>query len=72
MVLIVMIIESKLLLTMRGIIGVVYIEDRLLLDSRVVDLLMAYNPTFVMLSFLKPLFFNSLKNALRFSDNAGA
>jgi hypothetical protein len=44
----------------------------LLLDSRVVDLLMAYNPTFVMLSFLKPLFFNSLKNELRFSDNAGA
>src|SRR5262249_34105127 len=35
---------------------------RLLLDSRVVDLLMAYNPTFVMLSFVKPLFFNSLKN----------
>jgi hypothetical protein len=34
----------------------------LLLDSRVVDVLMAYNPTFVMLSFLKPLFFNSLKN----------
>ena len=33
----------------------------LLLDSRIVDLLMAYNPTFVMLSFLKPLFFNSLK-----------
>jgi hypothetical protein len=33
----------------------------LLLDSRVVDVLMAYNPTFVMLSFLKPLFFNSLK-----------
>jgi hypothetical protein len=46
--------------------------QRLLLDSRVVDVLMAYNPTFVMLSFLKPLFFNSLKNALRFSDNAGA
>ena len=45
---------------------------RLLLDSRVVDLLMAYNPTFVMLSFLKPLFFNSLKNEFRFSDNAGA
>ena len=44
----------------------------LLLDSRVVDLLMAYNPTFVMLSFLKPLFVNSLKNAFRFSDNAGA
>ena len=35
---------------------------RLLLDSRVVDVPMAYNPTFVMLSSLKPLFFNSLKN----------
>jgi hypothetical protein len=45
---------------------------RLLLDSRVVDELMAYNPTFVILSSLKPLFFNSLKNELRFSDNAGA
>jgi hypothetical protein len=44
----------------------------LLLDSRVVDLLMAHTPTFVMLAFLKPLFFNSLKNASRFSDNAGA
>ena len=32
---------------------------------------MAYNPTFVILSSLKPLFFNSLKNELRFSDNAG-
>ena len=30
---------------------------------------MAYNPTFVILSSLKPLFFNSLKNELRFSDN---
>jgi len=37
-----------------------------------VDVLMAYNPTFVMLAFLKPLFFNSLKNEIRFSDNAGA
>jgi len=45
---------------------------RLLWDSRVVDLPMAYNPTFVMLSFLKPLFFNSLKNESPFSDNAGA
>jgi len=45
---------------------------RLLLDSRVVDVPMAYNPTFVMLSSLKPLFFHSLKNELRFSDNAGA
>ena len=45
---------------------------RLLLDSRVVDVPMAYNPTFVMLSSLKPLFFNGLKNELPFSDNAGA
>jgi hypothetical protein len=44
---------------------------RLLLDFRVVDLLMAYNPTFAMLSSVKPLFFNSLKNELCFSDNAG-
>jgi hypothetical protein len=35
---------------------------RLLLDSRVVDLPMAYNPIFVTLSSLKPLFFNGLKN----------
>jgi hypothetical protein len=33
---------------------------------------MAYGPTFVSLSSLKPLFFNSLKNKLRLSDNAGA
>ena len=45
---------------------------RLLLDSRVVDVPMAYNPTFVILSSLKPLFFNSLKNELRFSDHVGA
>jgi len=36
-----------------------------------VDLPMAYNPIFVIFSSLKPLFFNSLKNELRFSDNAG-
>jgi hypothetical protein len=36
------------------------------------DVLMAYNPTFVRLSFLKPLFFNRLKKEFRFSDNAGA
>jgi len=30
---------------------------------------MASTPTFVMLSSLKPLFVNSLKNELRFSDN---
>jgi hypothetical protein len=44
----------------------------LLLDSGVVDVPMVYNRTFVLLSSLKPLFFNSLKNELRFSDNAGA
>ena len=46
--------------------------SRLLLDSRAVDVPMAYHPTFVMLSSLKPLFFNSLKNELCFSVNAGA
>ena len=45
------------------------LSPRLLLDSRVVDLPMAHNPTFVILSSLKPLFFNSLKNELRSSDN---
>jgi len=45
---------------------------RLLLDSRVVDVPMAYNPTFVTLSSLKPFFFNGLKNELRFLDNVGA
>jgi hypothetical protein len=44
----------------------------LLLDSRVVDVPMAFNPTFVMLSALKPLFFNSLKNEYCFLDNGGA
>jgi hypothetical protein len=33
---------------------------------------MAYNPTFVTLSPLKPFFFNALKNALHFSDSGGA
>ena len=33
-----------------------------LLDSRVVDVPMAYNPTFVTLSSLKPFFFNGLQN----------
>jgi hypothetical protein len=46
--------------------------NRLLLDSRVVDLPMAYNPTCVSLSSLKPLFFNSLKSESPSSDNAGA
>jgi hypothetical protein len=44
----------------------------LLLDSRVVDVPMSYNPTFVTLSSLKPFFFNGLKNELRFLDNVGA
>jgi len=35
---------------------------RLLLDSRVVDVSIAYTPTLVMLSSLEPLFFNSVKN----------
>ena len=30
---------------------------------------MSYHPIFVMLSSLNPLFFNSLKNELRFLDN---
>ena len=47
-------------------------NNRLLLDSRVVDVPMAYDPPFVMLSSLKPLFFNSLKHKLRFSDHTGA
>ena len=47
-------------------------HQRLLLDSRVVDVPMAYNPTFVMLSSWKPLFFNGLKNELCFSNNPGA
>jgi hypothetical protein len=44
----------------------------LLLDSRVVDLSTAYHPTLVILSSLKPLFFNRLKDELRFLDNGGA
>ena len=35
---------------------------RHLLDSRGVDLPIAYNSTFIVRSFLKPLFFNGLKN----------
>jgi hypothetical protein len=40
------------------------IRQRLLLDSRVVEVPTASNATFVMLSSLKLLFFNSLKNEL--------
>jgi hypothetical protein len=45
---------------------------RLLLDARVVDLPMACNPTLIILSSLKSLFFNSLTNESCFSDNVGA
>jgi hypothetical protein len=47
-------------------------HDRLLLDSRVVDVPMVYHPTFAMLYSLKSLFFNGLKNESQFSDNVGA
>ena len=46
--------------------------SRLLLDSRVVNVPMASNATFVMLSSLKPFILKSLKNELCFSDNVGA
>src|SRR5262249_47599058 len=44
----------------------------LLLDSRVVDVPMMSKPTFVMLSSLQPLFFNSLQKGVCCTDNAGA
>ena len=50
----------------------VHIPTRLLLDSRVADVPMVYNLTFVILSSVKPLFFNNLKNELGFSDNMEA
>src|SRR5712691_7367644 len=43
-----------------------------LLDSRVVDLTMSYNPILVTVASLKPLFFNGLKNELRFVDHMEA
>ena len=46
------------------LIAPLLIPERLLLDSRVVDVPMTYNSTFVMLSSLKSLFFSSLKNEL--------
>ncbi len=42
--------------------GTAFLTHWLLLDSRVVDLTMSYNPIFVMVASLKPLFFNGLKN----------
>jgi len=37
-----------------------------------VELPMGDNPTFVILSSLKPFFFNRLKSEWRFVDNVGA
>jgi hypothetical protein len=48
------------------------ISWRLLLDSRVVDLTMSYNPLFVTVVSLKPLFFNGLKKWLRFVEHMEA
>ena len=48
------------------------LSKRLLLDSRVVDVPMSYNPTLVTLSSLKPFFFNGLKDELQFSAHVGA
>jgi hypothetical protein len=45
---------------------------RLLLDSRVVDVLRLSNLILVTLASLKPFFFNGLKKAWHFSDNVGA
>src|SRR5204862_4027706 len=39
-----------------------WFKPRLLLDSRVVDVPMVYNPTVVTLSSWKPFFFNGLQN----------
>jgi hypothetical protein len=47
-------------------------REWLLLDSRVVDVPLVYNLAFAMLSALKLLFFKSLKNALRVSENTEA
>jgi hypothetical protein len=45
---------------------------RLLLDSRVVDVLRLSNLILVIFSSLKPLFFSGLKKAWHFSGNVGA
>jgi len=49
----------------------VHKETRLLLDSRVVDVPMAYNPIVVTPPSWNILCFNGLQNALRFSDAVG-
>jgi len=48
------------------------VTDRLVLDSRVVDVLRLSNLILVTLSSSKPFFFNGLKKVLPFSDNVGA
>ena len=45
---------------------------RLVVDSRGVDALRASNPTFAMLSSVKPFLFQSRKNACPFSGNTAA
>ena len=55
-----------------GVTGHVHIVQRLLVDSMVVHVLMAYHATCVRLSSLKPFFGTSLKHELRFSDTVGA
>jgi hypothetical protein len=47
-------------------------SSRLLLDSRVVDVLRLFNLILITLSSLKPFFCNGLKKARHFSDNVGA
>jgi len=43
---------------------ILHIPTRLLLDSRVVDVLRSSTPTFAILSSLNPLFFNGIIDAL--------
>ena len=49
-----------------------YFHERLLLDSRVVDMPRSSHGIVVILSSSKPFFFNDLKQALPFSGNVGA
>ena len=63
-------LDSRKNLSLSGILF--RITQQALVGFRVVEVPMASNPTFVMLSSLKPLFFNSLKNEWCFLDNEGA
>src|SRR5262245_30753279 len=45
---------------------------RLLLDSRIVDVPMSYNPIVITPPSWNTLFLNGLQNGLRFSDHGGA